>query len=106
MKVSLISFFNKLKGVPRTWSSFWRISFRVGRVLLRVLKESSKSVGIWILASWLAEGTVNWGGVTLGAKGIELNASANDLMAEFAFCTSEAIAELMLASVLFRKPVI
>ena len=49
---------------------------------------------------------MNWGAVTSGTKGIELKPSTNVLMAEFAFCTSEAMPELMLVSVLLRKSVI
>ena len=59
-----------------------------------------------MLASWSAEGTVNWGAVISGTKGIELIPSTKVLMAEFAFCTSEVIPAVMLASVLFRKSVI
>jgi len=49
---------------------------------------------------------VNWGAVTSGAKGIELNPSTTTLMAEFAFWMSEAMPELIPARVLFRKSVI
>jgi hypothetical protein len=106
-KVSFISFLTNWNGTEMSESSFSRRSSRVGIELFKLLSWSSNVVGIWILDSWAAEGTLNCGILMLEPiPGIFLTTLSADWIALFAELISLVIPEVIVVRVLLTKVVI